>query len=90
MSFPSFISIYKKAGIGKEKREVTYVVTKKGAGKKVSRPPGVKGVFKVVDGRMKKDLRGTKRKEQRDKGGKGKGAKTKGRSPKGGRKKGAK
>ncbi|XP_034438296.1 pre-rRNA 2'-O-ribose RNA methyltransferase FTSJ3 isoform X1 [Hippoglossus hippoglossus] len=83
-------SIYKKAGIGKEKREVTYVVTKKGAGKKVSRPPGVKGVFKVVDGRMKKDLRGTKRKEQRDKGGKGKGAKVKGRSPKGGRKKGAK
>lgn len=65
-------SIYKKAGIGKEKREVTYVVTKKGAGRKVRRPPGVKGAFKVVDSRLKKDMRGMKRKEQRAKGGKGK------------------
>ncbi|KAM3619109.1 uncharacterized protein V6R79_003127 [Siganus canaliculatus] len=66
-------SIYKKAGIGKEKREVTYVVSKKGAGKKVRRPPGIKGAFKVVDSRMKKDMRGLQRKEQRAKGGKGKG-----------------
>uniref|UniRef100_H3DDM8 pre-rRNA processing protein FTSJ3 n=1 Tax=Tetraodon nigroviridis TaxID=99883 RepID=H3DDM8_TETNG len=64
-------SIYKKAGVGKEKREVTYVVTKKGAGRKVRRPPGVKGAFKVVDSRLKKDMRGIKRKEQRAKGGKG-------------------
>uniref|UniRef100_A0A8C9X0P5 pre-rRNA processing protein FTSJ3 n=1 Tax=Sander lucioperca TaxID=283035 RepID=A0A8C9X0P5_SANLU len=56
--------IYKKAGLGKEKREVTYVVTKKGAGKKVRRPAGVKGAFKLVDGRLKKDMRGMQRKEQ--------------------------
>ncbi|XP_061635933.1 pre-rRNA 2'-O-ribose RNA methyltransferase FTSJ3 isoform X2 [Phyllopteryx taeniolatus] len=71
-------SIYKKAGVGKEKREVTYVVAKKGAGRKVRRPAGVKGVFKVVDGRMKKDMRGMQKKEQKAKGGKGKGRQTKG------------
>ncbi|KAM4738615.1 pre-rRNA 2'-O-ribose RNA methyltransferase FTSJ3 [Anableps anableps] len=71
-------SIYKKAGVKKEKREVTYVVAKKGVGKKVRRPRGVKGLFKVVDGRMKKDMRGVQRKEQRAKGGKG-------RQPKGGK-----
>lgn len=70
---PYSVSIYKKAGLGKEKREVTYVVTKKGAGRKVRRPPGVKGAFKVVDSRMKKDMRGMQRKEQRAKGAKGKG-----------------
>lgn len=73
-----FFSIYKKAGVKKEKREVTYVITKKGAGKKVRRPSGVKGVFKVVDSRMKKDMRGIQRKEQRAKGGKGKGKQAKG------------
>lgn len=78
-----YVSIYKKAGLGKEKREVTYVVAKKGAGKKVRRPPGIKGVFKVVDGRMKKDMRGMQRKEQHAKGGKGKGGK--GRQSKGGK-----
>ncbi|XP_029286432.1 pre-rRNA 2'-O-ribose RNA methyltransferase FTSJ3 [Cottoperca gobio] len=61
-------SIYKKAGLGKEKREITYLVSKKGAGKKVRRPAGVKGAFKVVDSRMKKDMRGMERKEQRAKG----------------------
>lgn len=76
-------SIYKKAGVGKEKREVTYVVAKKGAGKKVRRPPGIKGVFKVVDSRMKKDMRGMQRKEQHAKGHKGKGGK--GRQSKGGK-----
>ncbi|XP_051928699.1 pre-rRNA 2'-O-ribose RNA methyltransferase FTSJ3 [Hippocampus zosterae] len=71
-------SIYKKAGVGKEKREVTYVVAKKGAGRKVRRPAGVKGAFRVVDGRMKKDARGMQRKEQKAKGGKGKGRQAKG------------
>ncbi|KAL6469451.1 hypothetical protein MHYP_G00229750 [Metynnis hypsauchen] len=76
-------SIYKKAGVGKEKREVTYVVSKKGAGRKIRRPPGVKGAFRVVDRRMKKDLKGKQRKEQKgkDRGGRkggkgGKGVKT--------------
>lgn len=75
-------SIYKKAGVGKEKREVTYVVTKKGAGRKIRRPPGVKGVFKVVDGRMKKDLRGKQRKDQQSQG---KGGRKGGKGGKGGR-----
>lgn len=78
----SFFSIYKKAGVGKEKREVTYVVSKKGAGRKVRRPPGVKGVFRVVDGRMKKDLRGKQTKDQRDKG---RGGKKGGKGAKGGK-----
>ncbi|XP_062994818.1 pre-rRNA 2'-O-ribose RNA methyltransferase FTSJ3 [Elgaria multicarinata webbii] len=60
-------SIYKKAGLGKEKRKVTYVVSKKGAGRKVRRPAGVKGQFKVVDSRLKKDMRAQKRKEQKPK-----------------------
>ncbi|XP_037104740.1 pre-rRNA 2'-O-ribose RNA methyltransferase FTSJ3 [Syngnathus acus] len=77
-------SIYKKAGVGKEKREVTYVVAKKGAGRKVKRPAGLKGVFRVVDSRMKKDMRGMQRKEQKTKGGKGKGKQAKG-SKKGGK-----
>nr|XP_056720617.1 pre-rRNA 2'-O-ribose RNA methyltransferase FTSJ3 [Euleptes europaea] len=60
-------SIYKKAGLGKEKRKVTYVVSKKGAGRKVRRPAGVKGQFKVVDSRLKKDMRAQKQKEQKSK-----------------------
>lgn len=75
-------SIYKKAGVGKEKREVTYVVAKKGAGRKISRPPGVKGVFRVVDGRMKKDLRGKHNKDQKDKG---KGGRRGGKGGRGGK-----
>ncbi|KAM8795155.1 pre-rRNA 2'-O-ribose RNA methyltransferase FTSJ3 [Eudromia elegans] len=57
--------IYKKAGLGKEKRQVTYLVAKKGVGRRVRRPPGVKGQFKVVDSRLKKDVRAQKRKEQK-------------------------
>ena len=51
-----FYRVYKKAGLLKAKKEhVEYVVAKRGAGRKVSRPAGVKGKFKVVDPRMKKD-----------------------------------
>jgi len=47
--------IYKKAGLLKsEEKNITYVVGKKGVGKRVSRPSGVKGRFRVVDPRMKK------------------------------------
>ncbi|XP_075418183.1 pre-rRNA 2'-O-ribose RNA methyltransferase FTSJ3 isoform X2 [Tenrec ecaudatus] len=60
-------SLYKKAGLGKEKRQVTYVVAKKGVGRKVRRPAGVRGHFKVVDSRMKKDQRAQQRTEQKKK-----------------------
>lgn len=65
--FPFSHSIYKKAGLGKEKRQVTYLVAKKGVGPRVRRPPGVKGQFKVVDSRLKKDVRAQMRKDQKKK-----------------------
>jgi AdoMet-dependent rRNA methyltransferase SPB1 len=71
MYFPLPSRIYKRAGLLKKKKEeVTYVVAKRASGKRVSRPPGVKGKFKVVDPRMKKD-----RRNQAKGGGKGKGQK---------------
>lgn len=50
--------IYKKAGLlGKKKKEISYVVAKRGGGTRGSKP---KGPFKVVDKRLKKDKRSTK------------------------------
>ena len=67
-----FCSMYRKAGLlTKKKESKAYVVAKKGMGKKVTRPSGVKGHFKVVDPRMKKDNMRAK-KEGRQKGKKGK------------------
>jgi len=62
-------SIYRKAGMSmsgglKEKQEKPTYVYGKGAGRRVSRPDGVKGKFIMADARMKNDLRHKKNREK--------------------------
>merc|ERR1711915_43018 len=48
--------LYKRAEMAGKKKEVSYVVAKKhNAQKRSSRPAGIKGPYKQVDARMKKD-----------------------------------
>lgn len=60
--------MYKKTE--KVKQNVTYVVAKKTgvSGKKVRRPAGVEGRFKVVDPRLKKDLRSEQAAQKKQRG----------------------
>lgn len=70
--------VYKRAGLlSAKKKQVTYVVSKKAtAGKRVSRPKGVNGPYRVVDSRMKKDNKAEKMAAKKKKG-KGKNNKKK-------------
>lgn len=58
--------MYKKALKGTQKQKTTVIVARKGRNN-MRRPRGVKGKYKVVDGRMKKDKRAEQRQSKKHK-----------------------
>ena len=63
--FKEMMKVMSKAGAKKPKRKVSVVVARHSNKGLQGRPKGVKGKYKMVDPRLKKDMRGLKRAEKR-------------------------